>query len=392
VVFICKKNKHFSCKRVIASTILCILEAKNTNKFSNMKKQFHPLFFAICGLFWVSNSFAQTFTVLKDLNNSIAGPQTSGYSVGPNNSVYFLGNDATKTPSLWKTDGTPASTVFIKNVAATGSAANSFARNELIFAFGKLFFWSTPPVFSATGSLYVSDGTAGGTTKILDLGTSEFDQTVVNFAKTSTGLYFANDFDVYKTDGTTAGTNKIYYNPAQISNLTVNNDSIYFVTKPTNGAGRLQRADKNFQNIQDLGILGAFAPFSANNRLFLRTAQNFSNPVSIKTAGFSTVNNFESVVSAVTPSFEYRPKIEFIGSNYYFLGKPTLTSLQGLDQRFSECFNQRIDVGGFLSIERKTGCFGQYARRCEHGRRKISSLEFGRNDRWNDFDKRNSAL
>ena len=63
---------------------------------------------------------------------------------------------------LWTTDGTDAGTHFVKTVnPATGTAPNLYPPGNAAEAHGKLLF------IDATGALWQSDGTDGGTAQAL---------------------------------------------------------------------------------------------------------------------------------------------------------------------------------------------------------------------------------
>ncbi|BBO35466.1 ELWxxDGT repeat protein [Lacipirellula parvula] len=116
--------------------------------------------------------------------------------------LYFLANDGVSGTELWKSDGTTAGTHLIRQ-SAPGIGAMPI--DSLFGAYGKLYF-------AESGWLWSTDGTAGGTTKILSLdAASGFDG---KFAAHDDYVYFTSEEYspptrtpiVWKTDGTAAGT------------------------------------------------------------------------------------------------------------------------------------------------------------------------------------------
>lgn len=160
--------------------------------------------------------------------------------------LWFFARDDAGNSSLWSTDGTPAGIRFEPMLTGTGSVdggAMFWIGSQLLF-FGTatdlgsgLFVWDgTPgglslladigiPVDSrdpsglvANGTLYftgrnnsrvdtlwVSDGTVAGTRQVVDAsGMPIFDP---HFFQAFAGsVYFTTEFNLYQTDGTTAGT------------------------------------------------------------------------------------------------------------------------------------------------------------------------------------------
>lgn len=139
-------------------------------------------------------------------------PQTNAAG----DTVYFAGNAPGKGTELWKSDGTAAGTVLVKDIypgVRSGLARDSdfeFLRpNAAQFTSigDKTYFFA---VSDKTGSaLWVTDGTSAGTTK-LSTGITTYraeSETIVFEGE----LYFtskdaAHGLEIWKSDGTVAGT------------------------------------------------------------------------------------------------------------------------------------------------------------------------------------------
>ena len=78
--------------------------------------------------------------------------------------LFFAANVAGSGPELWKTDGTRAGTVLVKDIAPGPASSRP---GELTAAGGRLYFRATDGVHG--DELWRSDGTAAGTTLVEDI-------------------------------------------------------------------------------------------------------------------------------------------------------------------------------------------------------------------------------
>ncbi len=105
---------------------------------------------------------AQAPALLKDINNGLASGNPRGMTtVG--NTVYFSADDAVHGRELWKTTGTDASTVLVKDISINGSSnpANFCNVN------GTVFF--TVTTVNNGHQLWKTNGTASGTRFVSDI-------------------------------------------------------------------------------------------------------------------------------------------------------------------------------------------------------------------------------
>src|SRR5207244_2850184 len=110
--------------------------------------------------------------------------------------------DGVHGQELWRSDGTAAGTMLVKDICPGAAGSGPFAFTNVN---GTLFFAANDGV---TGSeLYKSDGTAAGTVLVKDVfpgpfGSLAFRGEIVNV----NGTAFFNPGAIYKSDGTAAGT------------------------------------------------------------------------------------------------------------------------------------------------------------------------------------------
>jgi ELWxxDGT repeat protein len=135
-----------------------------------------------------------------------------------NNTLFFLRNDNVHGQELWKTDGTSAGTMLVKDINAvftsTGTTKSADIKN-LTDVNGILFFTADDGVHGT--ELWKSDGTEAGTILVKDIGANEDGRnsditgTVhmeysANFTNVNGTLFFTNLSNLWKSDGTATGT------------------------------------------------------------------------------------------------------------------------------------------------------------------------------------------
>lgn len=160
---------------------------------------------------WKSNGTTSGTAILKDIN---PGTDSSFYigdylyftSIGTD---YFFKASAIATgEELWKTDGTEIGTVLVKDInpGAPGASLSNFAKlgSNLIFV----------ATTAATGlELWISDGTGPGTVLLKDIRVGSSNSNIQTFKVNGSKAYFyarqTVNYELWETDGTLGGTNKI---------------------------------------------------------------------------------------------------------------------------------------------------------------------------------------
>jgi ELWxxDGT repeat protein len=196
---------------------------------------------------WKSDGTEAGTVVLRDLNCPVEQWNITTYTcrwkgygeaTAVNGVFYYVDwNAAISQTELWKSDGTTAGTVEVKEFDSSGD--NPVGLANMTSVNGTLFFVTR--INELTSSLWKSDGTATGTMQIgNDL------EWIGNLTDVNGTLFFTNNivvhaiswrdepndkslgYDLWKTDGTDTGTILIKHFNAILSPLTSVNGSVYF--------------------------------------------------------------------------------------------------------------------------------------------------------------------
>ena len=165
--------------------------------------------------------------------------------------LYFRATTSAEGTELWKSDGTAANTSLVKDIyAGTGSSSPS----NLTVMNGQLYFTAG----DSTGGteLWTTDGTAANTARVMDINAGAGSSSPSSFAVVGNTLYFtANDgshgTEVWKTDGTAANTSMVkdimagkgspwLYTSPTFVNV---NDTVFFMADNGSGGTELWKTD-----------------------------------------------------------------------------------------------------------------------------------------------------
>ena len=189
---------------------------------------------------WKTDGTAAGTVLVKDINPGSNGSYLSDLT-NVNNTLFFTADDGKNGAELWKTDGTAAGTVLVKDI--NPGKSGSFITN-LININGTLFFVSNDGKNGA--ELWKSNGTAAGTVLVKDINPGKNDSFPTTLVNINNTLYFgANDgthgLELWKTDGTAAGTVLVKdINPGNDSSfqfdlISVGNTLYFSAFDPTHG-------------------------------------------------------------------------------------------------------------------------------------------------------------
>ncbi len=160
--------------------------------------------------------------MVKDINPGNGNSDPSGFTV-VNGVLYFSASDGTTASShgteLWRTDGTEAGTVMVKDINPGKQSSNPTFLTDVN---GTLFFAASD---GSTGNeLWKSDGTDTHTTLVKDInsGAKGSDPSFLTYVKETGTLFFSandgiNGNELWTSDGTVAHTTMVKdINPGQI--------------------------------------------------------------------------------------------------------------------------------------------------------------------------------
>lgn len=166
----------------------------------------------LIGLLFVSNLFAQTPILLKDINPGVNdgldgyNPYSPKYIVGLNNKAYFAAKDLEHGVELWQSDGTPSGTILLKDIK-TGPTSSD-PKDFLVYK-GALYFTAASAEYGR--ELWKTDGTAAGTVLVKDIWVGTSSSSISGLVEIQGKLFFGaadetGEVEPYVSDGTASGT------------------------------------------------------------------------------------------------------------------------------------------------------------------------------------------
>jgi ELWxxDGT repeat protein len=153
------------------------------------------------GELWKSDGTAAGTVMVKDINPGALGSYPNDLT-NVNGTLYFAADDGIHGFELWRSDGSPSGTALVKDLNPGSGWGLRSGYFQLANFNGTLYFGAT----GGAGGLWKSDGTAAGTVQVKNGLSSIF-----SFTNVDGTLYFsANDGvhggELWKSDGTAAGT------------------------------------------------------------------------------------------------------------------------------------------------------------------------------------------
>ncbi|MEP7376421.1 MAG: ELWxxDGT repeat protein [Chitinophagaceae bacterium] len=163
---------------------------------------------------WKSDGTTTGTGLVKDLNDN----SSPDYLTNVNGLLFFKGYDDINGEELWKSDGTDAGTVLVKDIFPGTESGDP---SSLINVNGVLFFSANNEVApppgtgpfdcNTSGELWKSDGTEAGTVLVKDIYRAAGGSAPQGFVEANGVLFFKanngiNGRELWKSDGTTNGT------------------------------------------------------------------------------------------------------------------------------------------------------------------------------------------
>jgi ELWxxDGT repeat protein len=157
---------------------------------------------------WRSDGTFAGTVMVKDIRAGGGSDPRDLVNVG--GTVYFSANDGVTGRELWRTDGTSAGTTRITDLATGDSlGTSSFLPAQIVGLNGTIFFAATD---GTTGfELWRTDGTTGGTQRVKDIRVGSMGSSPNSLTAVNDWLYFSADdgthgYELWTSDGTEAGT------------------------------------------------------------------------------------------------------------------------------------------------------------------------------------------
>jgi ELWxxDGT repeat protein len=158
---------------------------------------------------WKSDGILAGTVMVKDIWPGLSGSSPSNLT-DVNGTLFFDANDGTNGYELWKSDGTAAGTVMVKDIWPGSTGSNP---GYLTDVNGTVFFAANDgnDADGDGAELWKSDGTSAGTVLVKDIypgssGSSPSFLTNVNGILFFQANNSTNGYELWKSDGTTAGT------------------------------------------------------------------------------------------------------------------------------------------------------------------------------------------
>ncbi|WP_257446543.1 ELWxxDGT repeat protein [Archangium lipolyticum] len=202
--------------------------------------------------------------------------------------LFFASGDTAHGQELWVSDGTPGGTRQVKDIAPGAASASPYALTPLNGSLLFFCFRADPATSSGRTELWKSDGTEAGTVLVRDMG----NDSSLSFSRVRVGntLFFsftdpAHGTELWKTDGTGAGTVLVkdiqpgtaHSYPTQPQAL---GTSVFFLTSTPSQGRELWRTDgteAGTTRVREIaadpqGPTATLLPGSTDNQLFLALA------------------------------------------------------------------------------------------------------------------------
>jgi ELWxxDGT repeat protein len=247
-----------------------------------------------------------------------------------NGVLYFVADDGTTGPELWKSDGTTAGTVLVRDIQS-GSG-------------GSMEFYGTPPAvigntlfFVASGELWKTDGTTAGTVRVKDISplSSSLPEFLTNVAGT---LYFvANDGstgkELWKSNGTDAGTVRVKDIRAGTTGsdpfgLTALGTRVFFWANDGTGAKLWQSTGTDAGTTRPRDLLAGGTFREQNGQLIFSASDGITGPELWKTDGTTAGTVLVKDIQPGFPGSTSMSRSAMVNGVLFFTADDGLTGLE----------------------------------------------------------------
>ena len=181
---------------------------------------------------WKSDGSNEGTVLVKDIG---PGVNTAPYLIpqfltNVHGTLFFIMNDGVHGLELWKSDGTEAGTVLVKDINPGSKSAFSHLLTDSFVAVGDTLFFSANDGVHGV-EIWKSDGTETGTVMVKDIRPGKKGSSPAEFTHVNGILFFAagdGTNGLWKSDGTEAGTIKLAIFDRFPGWLTAVNGTLFF--------------------------------------------------------------------------------------------------------------------------------------------------------------------
>lgn len=176
---------------------------------------------------YISDGTPGGTVLVKDINPGIGDSRPRSFAL-LNGFLYFSAERPAEGRELWRTDGTSGGTTLVKDIVpgSVSSFDTTLSVNNDIFSNGSFLLFAANT--SAGNELWKSDGSNAGTVLVKDINAGADSSNPDNFFKlnNNTILFTATDAatgnEIWKTDGSTGGTTLVKdINPGTASSTSI---------------------------------------------------------------------------------------------------------------------------------------------------------------------------
>ncbi len=157
---------------------------------------------------WKTDGTSAGTSKVKDIYPGSLGSNPSSF-YEYNGELFFVADNGSLGKELYKTDGTTAGTVLVKDIyIGVGDGLNTLG---VYWVKNGSFYFTATSASASDYEIWKSDGTSAGTTKLKDINPGASGSFPGSFYEFNNLLYFTadngtNGEEIWRTDGTIAGT------------------------------------------------------------------------------------------------------------------------------------------------------------------------------------------
>ncbi|WP_445735939.1 ELWxxDGT repeat protein [Mariniflexile sp.] len=157
---------------------------------------------------WKSDGTSAGTVMVKDINAGTENSNPSHFTI-VNGTLFFKANDGINGIELWKSDGTESGTMMVKNIRPS-TIDDGYAHIEELTSVGNLLFFAANDGVNDY-ALWKSDGTEAGTVMVKDINPTTQPTSLGRLININGTLFFGasdgvNGYELWKSDGTEPGT------------------------------------------------------------------------------------------------------------------------------------------------------------------------------------------